>query len=71
MPFYGDYKRCMFLEYAIADYKTEKQYYVSGINCSPETALKEMTITKKEYEKTDGILGFHAFQSERFRRSGR
>ena len=51
------------IEYATADYKTEKQYYVSGINCSPETALKEMTITKKEYEKTSGILGFHAFQS--------
>ena len=43
--------------------KTEKQCYVSGINCLPETAYKEMMITKQQYGKTDGILGFHAYQS--------
>lgn len=51
------------IEYATAEYKTEKQCYVSGINCSSETALEEMTITKQQFCKTDGILGFHAFQS--------
>ena len=51
------------IEYVEADYKTEKQYYVSGINCSPETALEEMKITKEQFGKTTGILGFHAFQS--------
>ena len=51
------------IEYAEADYKTEKQFYVSGLNCSPETALEEMIITKKQFNKTNGILGFHAFQS--------
>ena len=39
------------LEYVEADFKTEKQYYVSGINCTPETALEEMLITKKQYNK--------------------
>ena len=51
------------IEYVEADYKTEKQYYVSGINCSPGTALEEMKITKEQFGKTNGILGFHAFQS--------
>src|SRR5574344_623164 len=51
------------IEYAKCEYKTEKQFYVSGINCNSETAYDEMIITKKEYGKTDGILAFHAFQS--------
>ncbi len=51
------------IDYVEADYKTEKQYYVSGLNCSPETALEEMLITKKQFSKTGGIQGFHAFQS--------
>lgn len=51
------------IDYVESDYKTEKQYYVSGINCSPESALEEMIITKKQYNKMNGILGFHAFQS--------
>lgn len=51
------------IDYVEADYKTEKQFYVSGINCNSETALEEMLITKKRFNKTSGILGFHAFQS--------
>ena len=51
------------IDYVEADYKTEKQFYVSGLNCNPKTALEEMTITKEQYGKTGGILGFHAFQS--------
>ncbi len=51
------------IEYIESDYKTEKQLYVTGINCSPEIAYQEMIITKKNYSKEDGILGFHAFQS--------
>lgn len=50
-------------EYEKTDYRNEKQYYVSGINCVPETAYKEMSITKKAYNKNDDILGFHGFQS--------
>lgn len=60
----GDYKELHnVLDYIEADYKTEEQLYVSGINCSPETAYEEMIITKKQYHKEDGIIAFHAFQS--------
>ena len=51
------------LDYIEADYKTEEQLYVTGINCSPETAYEEMIITKKQYHKENGIVAFHAFQS--------
>lgn len=51
------------IDYVESDYKTEKQYYVSGVNCSPETALEEMVITKRKFSKAGGIQGFHAFQS--------
>lgn len=51
------------IEYAKADFKTEKQYYVTGVNCNEETALQEMILTKKHYGKTKGILAFHGFQS--------
>lgn len=51
------------LGYAMNELKTEKQYYTTGINCSTESAYEEMMITKKQFHKTDGILGFHAYQS--------
>ena len=51
------------IEYIESDYKTESKYYVYGINCEPIIAYKEMINTKKYFRKTDGILGFHAFQS--------
>lgn len=51
------------LDYTKSDFKTEKQFYVSGINCSPDTAYDEMIITKKHYEKEKGIIAFHAIQS--------
>lgn len=45
------------------DIKTEKECFVSAINCSVDIAYEEMMITKKTYNKTGGILGFHAYQS--------
>lgn len=51
------------LEYAKADYKTEKQFYVTGINCIAETVLQDMIQTKKHFGKTKGILAFHGYQS--------
>lgn len=50
-------------DYLTSDFETEKQYFVTGINCNIDTAYREMMITKKQYSKTEGILGFHAFQS--------
>ena len=51
------------LEYTKNGHKTEKLFYVSGINCTPETAYQDMMITKAEYDKKDGILAFHGYQS--------
>lgn len=34
------------INYAMQDYKTEKQRYVSGINCDPYMARKQMLSTK-------------------------
>ena len=51
------------IEYATADYKTEKQYYVTGINCSTTDSVQDMLQTKKYYEKEKGIVAYHGFQS--------
>ena len=51
------------ISYTTQDLKTEKQLYVTGINCSYPTAFQEMEITKKGFNKTDGILAFHGYQS--------
>lgn len=50
-------------DYATNKDKTELQYYVTGINCVPEIAVQEMICTKKQFGKTDKILGYHAVQS--------
>ena len=51
------------MDYVSQDVKTEKQFYVTGLNCSPETAREEMTITKKQYRKEGGMIAYHAYQS--------
>jgi len=42
---------------------SEDKLFVTGVNCSPETALDEMTATKNLYHKTDGRLYYHLVQS--------
>lgn len=51
------------LEYAKSNWKTEKQLYVTGINCLEQNVLQEMILTKKHFGKEKGILAFHGFQS--------
>lgn len=51
------------LEYTQQDEKTEKQFYVTGINCDPTTACEQMGRTKLRFQKTSGILAFHGYQS--------
>lgn len=51
------------MDYAMQDYKTEKQYYVTALNCNEEKARLHMSETKKRYGKTDGIVAFHGYQS--------
>ena len=35
---------------------SEDKHFVTGVNCSPETALAEMNATKNLYHKHDGRL---------------
>ena len=51
------------LMYATNSDKTEKQFYVTGINCKAEDAAKEMEFVKIINGKTDRILAFHGEQS--------
>lgn len=40
-----------------------KQQFVTGVNCSINTARTEMLAVKKRYGKEDGIVAFHGYQS--------
>ena len=51
------------LNYAADCSKTEQRFYVTGVNCFPETALREMQLTKERYGKSGSIQAFHAYQS--------
>lgn len=52
-----------FKEYEDMNFITEEQSFVSGINCTPETAYEDMMLTKERFNKKSGILAFHSFQS--------
>lgn len=43
--------------------KTEESFFITGVNCEIDTALEQMNQTKKLFNKTKGILGFHGYQS--------
>lgn len=51
------------IDYITNKDKTDNKKYVTGINCMADIAYKEMNITKEQFNKTGGILGFHAYQS--------
>lgn len=51
------------MDYAVLPTKTEQQRFVSGINCLPEIARKQMIITKQRFGKLDGRTAYHAYQS--------
>jgi len=51
------------IEYTKDDMKTEKQLYVTGVNCNEGTATAQFMQTKKCYGKTDGNLAYHVIQS--------
>lgn len=51
------------MSYATNGEKTEESLFVSGINCNPNTAVKEMNLIKDKFLKNDGILAWHAYQS--------
>jgi hypothetical protein len=37
--------------------------YVTGVNCSPETARDEMMAAKAKFDKTGGVVAYHGIQS--------
>lgn len=59
------------IEYALQSSKTGqdeecaaiKRHFIAGINCQAETAREEMTAVKKHFNKTEGIVAFHGYQS--------
>ena len=45
------------------DFKNELTHYVSRINCIAHRPYEDMMFTKRQYNKTDGIIAFHSYQS--------
>ena len=54
------------MSYATDGEKTEKRYFVSGVNCIPSAAQEQMLMTKQRYGKMGGVVAFHAYQSFRY-----
>ena len=51
------------LDYIADESKTQRQYFVSGVNCDPATARDAMLMTKRRFGKESGIVAFHGYQS--------
>lgn len=52
------------IDYAVNPDKTEQRLFESCLNCgSVATAYGDMKRTKKRYNKTNGVLGYHFIQS--------
>lgn len=58
---------CKALHYASDERKTvageEKVMYVTGVNCSADTAFSEMVSVQERFDKTTGNVAYHAYQS--------
>ena len=51
------------LAYAKDEEKTEREFFVEGINCNPITARDQFVSVKKAYGKDDGIQAYHGYLS--------
>lgn len=52
------------VRYIVNPEKTEQSFFTAVLNCSnPEHAFREMTETKRRWQKTDGVQGYHFIQS--------
>jgi hypothetical protein len=51
------------IEYAVKNEKTAMQRFVSGVNVKPSIARQEMMAVKEQYDKKDGRVAFHGYQS--------
>lgn len=43
--------------------KTEREFYVDGINCNPSTARDQFVTVKEQFDKEDGIQAYHGYLS--------
>lgn len=43
--------------------KTEREFYVEGINCNVAIARDQFITVKEQYQKTDGIQAYHGYLS--------
>ncbi len=53
------------MKYAANGDKTERQFFVTGVNCTPATARDEMLIAKAQWNDQSEIVCYHGFQSFR------
>lgn len=51
------------LQYAKDEEKTEREFYVTGINCNVATARDQFVTVKKHFDKSDGIQAYHGYLS--------
>lgn len=51
------------MKYATNGDKTEKQFFVTGVNCDTATARDEMLIAKAQWNDESEIVCYHGFQS--------
>ena len=60
------------MKYATNGDKTEKQFFVTGVNCDTATARDEMLIAKAQWNDESEIVCYHGFQSfKQLRPSGK
>ncbi len=64
-PKYLDKDLANALRYVSNDEKTDKQLFVSAINCSTKRAYEQMMLTKRKYGKLGGNVAYHGYQSFR------
>ena len=51
------------MKYATNGDKTERQFFVTGVNCDPATARDEMMIAKAQWNDQSEIVCYQGFQS--------
>lgn len=51
------------LKYAKDEEKTEREFYVDGINCNASTARDQFVTVKDQFDKTGGIQAYHGYLS--------
>lgn len=51
------------VSYVERDEATNIKSFVYGIKCHKDTAVEDMMAVKRKYEKTDGVIAYHGYQS--------